>query len=89
MLTKLKDQNSDYKIPQGGLFQYVSCANYLGELIEWWGVALITRAYPQIAFAIFSSSFLVFKAWHTHKWLQNHFGSSYPISRKALVPFIF
>ena len=31
---------SGYKIPTGGMFEYVSGANFLGEIIEWTGFAL-------------------------------------------------
>lgn len=31
-----------YKIPRGGLFRYVSCPHYLGEIIEWTGFALLS-----------------------------------------------
>lgn len=37
-----------YQIPRGGLFEYISGANYFGEITEWIGVAIITREYPQV-----------------------------------------
>lgn len=42
------DSKSNYKIPRGGLFEYVSCANYFGELMEWWGYFMVTLGYPQV-----------------------------------------
>ena len=44
-LRNLRSDNSStgYKIPQGGFFNYVSAANYFGEICEWWGFALAAR----------------------------------------------
>lgn len=38
-----KTEKSRYKIPHGGLFTYVSAANYFGEICEWWGFALAAK----------------------------------------------
>lgn len=51
LLIKLRETSgsaSNYKIPRGGLFEYVSCANYFGELMEWWGYFMVTMGYPQV-----------------------------------------
>ncbi|XP_004582772.3 3-oxo-5-alpha-steroid 4-dehydrogenase 2 [Ochotona princeps] len=77
-----------YKIPQGGLFTYVSGANFLGEIIEWIGFALATWSLPALAFAFFSLCFLGLRAFHHHRFYLKMF-KDYPKSRKALIPFIF
>jgi len=33
---------TEYKIPYGGMFKYVSCPSYLGEITEWVGWAVMT-----------------------------------------------
>jgi hypothetical protein len=33
-----------YKIPQGGLFRWLSCPNLVGEMIEWIGFAIAGRS---------------------------------------------
>ncbi|XP_070285050.1 3-oxo-5-alpha-steroid 4-dehydrogenase 2 [Myotis yumanensis] len=77
-----------YKIPQGGLFTYVSGANFLGEIIEWIGYALATWSLPALAFAFFSICFLGLRALHHHRFYLKIF-EDYPKFRKALIPFIF
>ncbi|XP_003787557.1 3-oxo-5-alpha-steroid 4-dehydrogenase 2 [Otolemur garnettii] len=77
-----------YRIPQGGLFTYVSGANFLGEIIEWIGYALATWSLPALAFAFFTFCFLGLRAFHHHRYYLKMF-EDYPKSRKALIPFIF
>ncbi|XP_004418227.1 PREDICTED: 3-oxo-5-alpha-steroid 4-dehydrogenase 2 [Ceratotherium simum simum] len=77
-----------YRIPQGGLFTYVSGANFLGEIIEWSGYALASWSLPALAFAFFSLCFLGLRALHHHRFYLKVF-EDYPKSRKALIPFIF
>ena len=40
-----KPGETDYKIPKGGLFRYVSGANFLGEIAEWSGYALAAGSF--------------------------------------------
>ncbi|XP_004686375.1 PREDICTED: 3-oxo-5-alpha-steroid 4-dehydrogenase 2 [Condylura cristata] len=77
-----------YKIPQGGLFTYISGANFLGEIVEWFGFALATWSLPALAFAFFTLCFLGLRAFHHHRFYLKRF-ENYPKSRKALIPFIF
>lgn len=77
----------DYKIPYGGLFEYVSCANFFGEIVEWFGWALATWSLPGLAFALFTVSNLVPRAYNHHKWYKRKF-PRYPKRRKAVFPFV-
>ncbi|XP_036759526.1 3-oxo-5-alpha-steroid 4-dehydrogenase 2 isoform X2 [Manis pentadactyla] len=77
-----------YRIPQGGLFTYVSGANFLGEIIEWIGYALASWSLPALTFAFFSLCFLGLRAFHHHRFYLKVF-EDYPKSRKTLIPFIF
>ncbi len=77
-----------YKIPEGGIFNYVSCANYFGEIFEWFGWACLTWSPAGLAFAIWTASNLVPRARAHHNWYQENF-PDYPKNRKAIIPFLF
>ncbi|XP_022046986.2 3-oxo-5-alpha-steroid 4-dehydrogenase 2b [Acanthochromis polyacanthus] len=77
-----------YKIPTGGVFEYVSGANYLGEIVEWFGYAVATWSLPTLSFALFSLCFIGPRAYYHHRFYQEKF-KDYPKFRKALIPFIF
>jgi len=36
----------------GGMFEYVSGANYFGEIVEWFGFAIASWSLPAAAFAL-------------------------------------
>lgn len=74
-----------YKIPDGGLFRWVSCPNYLGEIIEWAGWALATWSLAGLSFAAWTFANLAPRARANHIWYRAHF-PDYPAERKALIP---
>lgn len=77
-----------YKIPRGGLFGLVSNPNYLGEIVQWIGFALITRSPAAWAFAFFTFCNVFPRAISNHRWYREHF-PDYPAERKIIIPFIF
>ncbi|XP_067900261.1 3-oxo-5-alpha-steroid 4-dehydrogenase 2a [Heterodontus francisci] len=89
LLRKLRTSGDvTYKIPTGGLFEYVSAANYFGEIVEWFGYSIATSTFPAFAFAIFTAIYLGVRALHHHRFYVATF-QDYPKSRKALIPFLF
>jgi hypothetical protein len=38
----------------GGVFEYVSGANFFGEILEWFGFAIFCRTLPAFAFSLFT-----------------------------------
>ncbi len=78
---------SGYKIPHGGGYRFVSCPNYLGEMIEWGGWALVCWNPGATAFLIWTAANLAPRAIKTHRWYREQF-ADYPRERKALIPFI-
>jgi len=88
VLRNLRRQaDTKYKIPYGGLFRWVSCPNYLGEVMEWTGWALLTWSFAGFSFAIWTLGNLIPRAIHNHQWYKSTF-PDYPKNRKAIIPFI-
>ena len=89
VLIGLRSASSDrtYKIPSGFLYNYVSCPNYLGEMIEWAGWALATHSLAGLAFFWYTAANLVPRALANHAWCQHKF-DDYPSQRTALIPYL-
>ncbi|XP_057538268.1 steroid 5-alpha-reductase DET2 isoform X2 [Amaranthus tricolor] len=89
VLVGLKAQGGGYKIPRGGLFELISCPNYLGEIIEWLGWAIMTWSWAGVGFLLYTFSNLVPRAMGNHKWYLEKFKEEYPRNRKAVIPFLY
>ncbi len=74
-----------YRIPFGGLFRWVSCPNYLGEVVEWCGWALLTWSPAGAVFAWWTAANLVPRALTHHRWYRERF-PDYPRNRRAIFP---
>ena len=77
-----------YRVPMGGLYRLVSCPNYLGELIEWSGWALLTWSPAGLAFVVWSFANLVPRARTNHQWYLERF-PDYPKERRAILPWLY
>ncbi len=82
------NEPAGYKIPYGGMYTYVSAANYTGEIIEWTGYAIGLWAMPAAAFAFFTFCNLAPRGHQHHQWYEKTF-DDYPRDRKAVLPFIW
>jgi len=82
-----KSGQGEYLIPYGGMYRYVSCPNYLGELMEWGGYALMVWSLPALSFFIWTLVNLIPRALDHHRWYKEQF-EDYPPERKALLPFL-
>jgi 3-oxo-5-alpha-steroid 4-dehydrogenase 1 len=88
LLIKLRTTSEKgYQIPYGGLFKFVSCPNFLGEIISWTGFALVTLNLPALSFLIWTLVNLTARAIDHHKWYLKEF-PEYPKERKAVIPFL-
>ncbi len=89
VLRRLRVENGPgYHVPKGGLFRYVSCPNYLGEIVQWVGFAWMTMSLGGVCFAVWTVANLAPRAAAHHRWYRAHF-PEYPPERKALVPMLY
>lgn len=86
LLIKLRPiSGNGYKIPYGGLFKYVSCPNFFGEIISWAGFTLVAFNLPALSFLIWVLINLITRALDHHRWYFKEF-PEYPRERKAIIP---
>ncbi len=76
-----------YRVPQGGLYRWVSCPNYLGEMMEWAGWALLTWSVAGLSFFLWTVANLLPRALSNHRWYRETF-ADYPRKRRAALPFV-
>lgn len=82
-----REGEGGYRVPHGGLYRWVSCPNYLGEMVEWVGFALCTWNLPAAAFAAWTIANLFPRALAHHRWYRGRF-ADYPPERRAVLPFV-
>jgi len=78
----------EYDVPDGGLYRLVSCPNYLGEAVEWFGWALAVWSWAGLLFALWTLANLLPRAKSHHVWYRDRF-PEYPLHRKALIPYLY
>ena len=86
-LLRRRSKDNEYLIPRGGLFRWVSCPNYLGEIIEWIGFAIMTGALPTILFSWWVCANLIPRSIAHHRDYQKKF-DEYPPERRAILPYV-
>ena len=86
-LINLRKIKKGYFVPKGGLFKYISCPNFFGEILEWFGFALMTFNIGSLSFFIWTCCNLIPRALAHHTWYKNKF-NGYPKERKAILPFL-
>lgn len=89
VLLSLRCGDEGYKIPRGGLYEYVSSPNYFGEIVEWLGWAVMTWSLAGLSFFLYTTANLGPRAAAHHDWYRKQFPERYPKSRKVLIPFVY
>lgn len=77
-------------IPRGGMFRYVTSANYFGEFVEWVGFAVASWSWSGAVFALWTFANLAPRAASLQKRYAREFGEEFTrLRRKRIIPFIY
>ncbi|CAO3657677.1 unnamed protein product [Mucor hiemalis] len=88
ILSRLRqDGSKEYKIPNEGLFKYLWCPHYTGEITSFIAIALMSQHYIIFIMQIGSAGYLATRAYNTRLWYQSKF-DTIP-TRACLIPGLF
>ena len=77
-------------IPRGGMFRYVSSANYFGEIMEWVGFAIASWSWAGVVFVWCTFANLAPRSASLYKRYESEFGEEFSkLKRKRIIPFIY
>lgn len=84
------DDDTGHYLPSGFMFEYVTSANYFGELLEWLGFAILTWSMSGLVFFIWTFANLVPRANSLYKRYRSEFPEEVERKRlKRVFPFIY
>lgn len=81
--------DTKHYLPSKGLYRYVTSANYLGELVEWTGFAVLTASPAAWVFVWWTFANLVPRAHAIHRHYRQEFGDEAVGKRKRIIPFVY
>lgn len=85
-----KPGDTKHYIPKGGMFRYVSSANYFGEVMEWTGFAIASWSWAGVVFVWWTFANLGPRANSLYKRYAKEFGEEFTrLGRKRIIPFIY
>lgn len=85
-----KPGDTRHYIPRKGMYKYVTSANYLGEIIEWTGFAILSCSWCGLLFAFWTFCNLAPRSKALTAKYEAEFGDEYrELGKKNLIPFIW
>ena len=85
-----KPGDTAHYLPKGGMFRYVTSANYFGEFMEWVGFALLTWSWAGAVFALWTFANLAPRAARIYDLYSREFPDELDTRKvKRILPFIY
>ncbi|KAI8373048.1 3-oxo-5-alpha-steroid 4-dehydrogenase-domain-containing protein [Radiomyces spectabilis] len=88
VLTNLRAPHTkQYQIPYGGLFNYIWCPHYVGEILSFIGTSLVSHSVLVLIMQLGSAAYLCIRARNTRQWYHQRWPDA--PKRACLIPGIF
>lgn len=85
-----KPGDTRHYLPKGGMFKYVTSANYFGEFMEWVGFAVLTWSWAGAVFALWTFANLCPRAARIYDRYRSEFADEFDEKKlKRIIPFIY
>ena len=85
-----KPGDTAHYLPRGGMFRYVTSANYFGEFLEWVGFAILTWSWAGAVFALWTFANLAPRAARIYELYRHDFPDELDTHKvKRILPFIY
>ena len=85
-----KPGDTAHYLPKGGMFRYVTSANYFGEFVEWVGFAILTWSWAGAVFALWTFANLAPRAARIYNLYSREFPDDLDTHKtKRMIPFIY
>ena len=81
-----KEGSTERGIPKGLGFDWVTCPNYLFELMAWLGILLVSWNWTVILFAAVAIIQMYLWSWKKERRYRKEFGAAYKKKRYAMLP---
>ena len=85
-----KPGDTAHYLPRGGMFRYVTSANYFGEFVEWAGFAVLTWSWSGAVFALWTFANLAPRADRIYELYRREFPDELDTKKvRRILPFIY
>lgn len=82
--------DTNHYLPKKGLYRFVTSANYLGEITEWLGWAILTWSFAGLLFFWFSCCNLIPRANSIYHKYEAEFPDEFDRKKlKRIIPFVY
>ena len=82
--------DTKHYLPKGGMFRFVTSANYFGEVLEWTGFAILTWSLSGAVFALWTFANLAPRAARIYDMYGREFPDELDTQKvKRILPYIF